>query len=77
MTEAEWQECTDPTPMLKYLQDKVSDRKLWLFACACCRHIWYLFHNERACHRPDASCRILPKRLLPFLLMRLFSCSLW
>ena len=32
MTEQEWRECTDPTPMLKFLQGRASDRKLRLFA---------------------------------------------
>jgi hypothetical protein len=40
VTEQEWQECTDPTPMLEFLRGKVTDRKLRLFACGCCRRIW-------------------------------------
>ena len=42
MTEHEFEAAADPTPMLEYLQGKVSDRKLRLFACACCRQVWGL-----------------------------------
>jgi hypothetical protein len=35
MTEAEWLACGEPEPLLRLLQDRASQRKLRLFACAC------------------------------------------
>src|SRR5262245_58864100 len=35
MTEADWMAATNPRPMLEFLRDKASDRKLRLFAVAC------------------------------------------
>ena len=46
MTKAEWLVSTDPTPMLDLLRGKASDRKLRLFACACCRAIWPFFQGQ-------------------------------
>jgi hypothetical protein len=43
MTEAEWLECTDPTPMLEFLRGKASARKLRLFAVAYFRWVWLEF----------------------------------
>jgi hypothetical protein len=40
MTEQEWLACTNPEPMLLFIRDKVSERKMRLFALACCRRIW-------------------------------------
>jgi hypothetical protein len=48
MTEVEWLTRADPTSMLSYLQDKTSDRKLRLFACALCRSVWHLLQDERS-----------------------------
>jgi hypothetical protein len=37
MTEGEWLTATDPEPMLAFLPGKMSERKIRLLACACCR----------------------------------------
>jgi hypothetical protein len=40
MTEQEWLVATNPRKMLAYLKSRASDRKVRLFACACCRRVW-------------------------------------
>lgn len=42
MTEMEWGICDDPFRMLSHLKTVSTDRKLRLFACACCRRVLHL-----------------------------------
>src|SRR6516162_8094927 len=47
MTEGEWLACTDPRPMLGFLQGKASERKLRLFAVACATRNLHMMSDER------------------------------
>jgi hypothetical protein len=48
MTEQEWNTCTDPSAMLEHLRATggASERKLRLFAVACCRRVWHLLREQ-------------------------------
>ena len=46
MTEAEWNACTEPGPMLEFLRDKAGDRKVRLFSVACYRRFAWLGEDE-------------------------------
>jgi hypothetical protein len=48
MTEAEWLACDEPEQMLDFLNGTVAERKLRLFATACCRRIWDLLIDKRS-----------------------------
>jgi uncharacterized protein (TIGR02996 family) len=67
-TEQSWLACADPGPMLDLLRGKASDRKLRLFACACC---WSLrpFLQEARRRRPIEAAELFADRLATFGLM--------
>lgn len=46
MTETAWLTCSFPEAMLRFLRGRVSDRKLRLFTCACCRRVWDLLPDD-------------------------------
>lgn len=51
MTEQEWLECTDPQKKLCLFRGRLRNRynrKIRLFACACCRLIWEHLIDERS-----------------------------
>jgi hypothetical protein len=50
MTEEEWLSCDHPALMLNLIRGKSSERKLRLFACACCRSVWSLLNSALLWH---------------------------
>lgn len=46
-TAAMWAECQDPALMLDHLKGRLSDRKLRLFAVACCRRVPHLLTDRQ------------------------------
>jgi hypothetical protein len=47
VTEAEWPTCAKPEQMLGLLPIDTSERKLRLFACACCYRQWQVVSDDR------------------------------
>jgi hypothetical protein len=47
MNKEEWRACIDPGEMLEFLERRSSDRKLHLFAVACCRRAWHASTDSR------------------------------
>ena len=48
MTEAEWFASNDPLEMLDTVRHRVTERKLRLFTCACCRRFLHLMPDKRS-----------------------------
>src|SRR3954464_5281349 len=50
MTEVDWLKSTDPHTMLDFLREsgRTTDRKVRLFACACCRRVRHLLTDDRS-----------------------------
>jgi hypothetical protein len=57
MTEAEWLAWDNPEPMLEFLRatGRASERKVRLFAVACCRHIWPWLRDGRSREAVDVA----------------------
>jgi len=55
VTEAEWLACEEPRRMLAFLSERASDRKMRLFAVACCSQIWELMLDPRCRAAVEAS----------------------
>jgi hypothetical protein len=58
MTEAEWLECTDLKRMLRLVRVSRKERKLRLFAVACCRRVWDHLTDTRCRNAIDAAERM-------------------
>jgi hypothetical protein len=48
VTEADWFASAEPQVMLESLRGRLSERKLRLFACACCHHVGWLLTDDRS-----------------------------
>src|SRR5207248_2099100 len=47
VTEDQWNSCTDPWSMVEFLLGRASERRLRLFAVACCRRGTHLMTDPR------------------------------
>jgi hypothetical protein len=54
-TEFDWLTCPDPKKLCFFMRDRVSERKLRLVACACCRQVWGLLKDPRSRRAVEAA----------------------
>ena len=55
MIEDQWLTCTNIDEMLNNVPSTASSRKLMLFGCACCRHLWPLLVDGRSQRSVEAA----------------------
>jgi hypothetical protein len=48
MTAADWQTCADPYALLESLPGDPGGRRWRLFACGCCRRVWYMLRDRQS-----------------------------
>jgi hypothetical protein len=58
LTQQEWLTCDGPEPMLNFLGVKATERKVRLFAVACCRGVWHLMTDKRSRHAVELAERL-------------------
>ena len=70
MNEQQWLTSNDPAMMLSlvdtvwpHMTKQVKDRKLRLFACACCRQVWHLLTDDMRCESCGGSGKLGRSRL--------------
>src|SRR4051812_33683208 len=63
MTESKWLSCDDPQKMLAHLYaQRGYARKLRLFACACCRHMWDSLKDARSRNAVEVAERYVERK---------------
>jgi hypothetical protein len=62
MTEADWLACTEPEPLLEFCRGKANERKLRLFAAACCWRVSQFFKDERCFRAINLAERLAEKQ---------------
>jgi hypothetical protein len=50
MNRVDWETSDFPKEMLEFVQSRTTDRKMRLFACACCRRFWDSLPDPRSRH---------------------------